>query len=216
MPFHAPTFRFGGKPPDEGQSLPGKAPRPLSVKDVARRTAMLKEAAGVLPHLPEPGEALHAIMTGTYDLTVLLTLLIEQSPTPCDHLRIATLSLKPRNLYELYRLIDKGKVVMLSLLVSDFFQAHHKELCTTLIGELAARSPAHRFAAARSHAKVICMDFGPGGKLVLEGSANLRTNSNREQFALLNHDVLHDWHAAWIDETVSRGQVNESDRDATG
>ena len=60
------------------------------------------------------------------------------------------------------------------------------------------------------------MDFGPGGKMVLEGSANLRTNSNREQFCLLNHPGLHDWHALWIDELVSHGQVHESDGSTTG
>jgi hypothetical protein len=216
MPFHATGFRFGPRPSSEETAPTGKAPRPLSVKDVARRTAVLKEAGDVLDHLPEPGEALHALMTGRYDLTILLTLILERAPSPCEHLRIATLSLKERNLYELYRLLDAGKVGRLTLLVSEFFREHHAEICATLIGELAAGSPAHRFAAARSHAKVICMDFGTGSKMILEGSANLRTNSNWEQFVLLNHASLHDWHALWIDETVSPGQVNESDRDAKG
>jgi hypothetical protein len=217
MPFHVPAFRFGPTPaaPDE-TALPDWAPRPLSVKDVARRTAMLKEAAGVLDHLPEPGEALHAIMTGRYDLTVLLTVLIERQPMPCDNLRIGTLSLKTRNLYELFRLIDAGKVGRLTLLVSDFFKEHHMDVCKALVSELAGRSPLHRFASARSHAKVVCMDFGPGGKMVLEGSANLRTNSNREQFCLLHHAELHDWHAEWIDGMTHGQQGGQSDGDATG
>jgi hypothetical protein len=207
MPFHTTAFRFGQKPPGEDTALPGKAPRPPSVKDIARRTAMLREAADVLPHIPGPNEAIHAIMTGRYDLTALLVVLIERQPMRCDHLRIATLSLKQRNLYELLRLIDAGKVGQLTLLVSAFFHEHHRDLCKALVGELAGRSPLHRFAAARSHAKVVTMDFGPAGKLVVEGSANLRTNSNREQFCLLHHDALHDWHSNWIDELVSRGQV---------
>jgi hypothetical protein len=138
------------------------------------------------------------------------------APSPCDHLRVATLSLKERNLYELYRLIDAGKVGRLTLLLSEFFRDNHAEICATLSGELAARSLGHRFAAARSHAKVICLDHGPGGKLVLEGSANLRTNSNWEQFFLLHHVGLHDFRAAWVDELVSRGQIHQSDRPATG
>ena len=206
MPFHVPSFRFGPKPAED-TTLPGKAPRPLSVKDVARRTAMLREAAGVLDHLPVPGEALHALMLGRFDLTILLTVIIERQPVPCEHLRIGTLSMKGRNTYELLRLIDGGKIGRLSLLVSSFFHDHNRQLCQTFIGELAARSPAHRFAAARSHAKVICMDFGQGGKMVLEGSANLRTNSNREQFCLLSHDALHDWHAQWVDDLVRHGEV---------
>jgi hypothetical protein len=216
MAFHAPTFRFGTNPATEETALPGKAPRPLSVKDVARRTAMLREAASVLDHIPAPGEAVHCLMTGRYDPTALLVVLIERQPMPCEHLRIGTLSLKQRNLYELYRSLDSRKVGRLTLLVSEFFREHHAEICATLINELAGRSPLHFFAAARSHAKVVTMQFQDGGKMVLEGSANLRTNSNREQFCLLHHAGVHDWHALWIDETVSPGQVNESDRDAKG
>jgi hypothetical protein len=217
MAFHAPTFRFGSKPVEQVTSASAsKAPRPLSVKDTVRRTAMLREAADVLDHLPEPGEALHALMTGRYDLTVLLTHILERAPSSCSHLRIATLSLKERNLYELRRLMDAGKIGRLSLLVSEFFRDHHAEVCANFIAELAARSPVHRFAAARSHAKVICMDFADGTKMVLEGSANLRTNSNREQFCLLQHADLHDWHAAWIDETVSRGQGDENNDSTAG
>jgi hypothetical protein len=45
-----------------------------------------------------------------------------------------------------------------------------------------------------------------GDKLTLEGSANLRTNSNREQFCLIHDPGLHDWHAAWIDSEVARNE----------
>ena len=33
-----------------------------------------------------------------------------------------------------------------------------------------------------------------------KGSANLRTNSNREQLTVIRDRSLHDWHAVWIDE----------------
>jgi hypothetical protein len=39
---------------------------------------------------------------------------------------------------------------------------------------------------------------------VLEGSANLRTNGNREQLLLCHDRALHAWHAQWIDALVSR------------
>jgi hypothetical protein len=52
-----------------------------------------------------------------------------------------------------------------------------------------------------------------GGKLALEGSANLRSNGNREQFLLANDAGLHDWHARWIDGLVA---LHEGERDAGG
>lgn len=42
-----------------------------------------------------------------------------------------------------------------------------------------------------------------------EGSANLRTNSNREQFCLTNDAELHDWHSQWIDEQVAKYEIDE-------
>jgi hypothetical protein len=47
--------------------------------------------------------------------------------------------------------------------------------------------------------------------LVFEGSANLRTNKNREQLAVIRDRRLHDWHAGWIDELVSADDGEEED-----
>jgi hypothetical protein len=72
-----------------------------------------------------------------------------------------------------------------------------------------------RLAAARSHAKVICFESTRGGKMVVEGSANLRTNSNIEQITLIADPDLHDWHAAWIDGLVAKheGENDEGERE---
>jgi hypothetical protein len=213
MAFTVPRFRFGKPAPKAG---PGEVPPALSVNDAARRTAMLREARDVLPHLPARGEALHALMTGRYDLMVLLTAILEQLPGPCTHLRIATLSLKLRNSYELLTLIDAGKVGRAAVLCSEFFRDHNGAIYASLQAELGKRPGGHRLAAARSHAKVVCMEMEAGDRLVLEGSANLRTNSNIEQFCLLNHAGLHDWHAQWIDDLVSRAQSDASGNSEAG
>jgi hypothetical protein len=55
-----------------------------------------------------------------------------------------------------------------------------------------------------------------GAKLSLEGSANLRSNGNREQFALVNDASLHDWHAAWIDDLVARHEGENGGDDGEG
>jgi hypothetical protein len=54
------------------------------------------------------------------------------------------------------------------------------------------------------------MAFDGGDRLILEGSANLRTNSNIEQFCLLNDVELARWHDAWINQLVDRGQIEQN------
>ncbi len=139
-------------------------------------------------------------MNGNYlDLMVLLVALLDLHPAPCRRLRIATLCFNKRNAVELLGLLESGKIGGLTLLASTFFQGHNKELDEWLRGELAGY-PGSKTAAARSHCKVVCFDFEDGAGLVLEGSANLRTNGNREQMILCHDRELHDFHAAWIEE----------------
>ena len=56
----------------------------------------------------------------------------------------------------------------------------------------------------------MALHFTDGAKMVFEGSANLRTNGNIEQFALFNDAGLHDWHAAWIDEKHRAWQSDQT------
>src|SRR5262249_4635712 len=114
-----------------------------------------------------------------------------------------------RNAAELLGLLDARPALELTLLVSAFFRDHNKQLHEWFAGELGAH-PRARIAAARSHCKVVCFDLGADDGLEFEGSANLRTNRNREQLTAIRDRQLHDWHATWIDNLVNAdGQGKE-------
>jgi hypothetical protein len=173
---------------------------------------MLHEAGAVLTALPEPGEALHSLITGRYDLMHLLVVLLGKVG-PARHVRIATLSYNGRNLTEMFTLLDGPNPPQLTLLCSCFFRDHNRELWEETIEGFRERG--QRAAAARTHAKVISIETAAGVKLVLEGSANLRSNGNREQFALIHDPGLFAFHSAWIDELVTRHE-GENDSDGKG
>jgi hypothetical protein len=204
--FTAPRVRF-----DRQAQAADTLPTPTMRRAASRRTAMLAEAAEVLDVLPGPGESLHGLMTGRYDLAHLVAAAIGKLGT-CSAVRLATLSYNARNLAELLTLLDSKRVRSLTLLCSAFFRDHNKELWAETLEEFRARG--QRAAAARSHAKVVCMALDDGRRYVLEGSANLRTNSNREQFALFNDAGLHNWHAAWIDALVTQHEGEEAKTEA--
>jgi hypothetical protein len=193
--FNAPRLTFGRSP------MADAFPTPIVGNAAARRTAMLGQAAEVLAVLPGPSETLHALMTGRCDLMHLVTALVTHLGD-VQALRIATLSYHGRNLAEMVARLDSGAVPSLTLLCSAFFRDHNKELWEETLDDF--RDRGQRAAAVRSHAKVVTLATSGGRRLSLEGSANLRTNSNREQFALTDDAPLHDWHAAWIDDLVAR------------
>ncbi len=178
------------------------APPRKTTKADRRYQRAAKTAAELLPELPQPGEAVHALMLGTFDLCQVVSAAVNRLPN-CRHLRIATLCYSKRNIAALCDLLEgrKENQLRLSLLVSNFFKEHNKELHERAVAELTA-FPGVEVAAARSHCKVTLFDLGDGDALVFEGSANLRTNKNREQLTAFRDRGLHDWHALWIDDLV--------------
>src|SRR5437763_1073039 len=62
-----------------------------------RFAAMLREASAIVDKLPQPGESLHFLLSGTYDLATLLGYLITSRPAPCREVRLATLAFSSRN-----------------------------------------------------------------------------------------------------------------------
>jgi hypothetical protein len=213
MDFGTARLDFGAIPrPAFGraaQHLPA-APPPRKSKAAARYRRAARTATALLPDLPGPGEAVHALRTGTYDLRQVVTSVVGRLPA-CRHLRVATLRYNRRNAAELLGLLETRPTLSLTLLVSSFFRSHNKDLHEWFAGELRAY-PAARVAAARSHCKVVCLDLGADDGLVFEGSADLRTNGNREHLTAVRDRALHDWHAAWIDDLL-RADEGDQDRD---
>jgi hypothetical protein len=205
--FNAPRLTFGRQPTTDA------FPTPILGKAAARRTAMLGQAAQVLAVLPGPGETLHALITGRYDLMHLITALVTRLGD-VESVRIATLSYNGRNLAEMVALLDSEAVKTLTLLCSAFFRDHNKELWEETLKDFRERG--QWAAAARTHAKVVTVATAGGRRLTLEGSANLRTNSNLEQFSLTEDAALHDWSAAWIDDLVTRHEGEQSDGAGAG
>jgi hypothetical protein len=200
---------FGRSPgDDEGDDGTG-LPRPALVKLAARRAAGLAEARDALAHLPGPGESLHAIATARMDLTDLIGALLGKLG-PCDRMMVATLGYNEKNLAAMLSWLDTGAVRSLTLLASLFFRAHKGALWQEALAEFRRRR--QRAACCHSHAKVVSLAFASGERLSIEGSANLCGNgSGREQFALINDAGLHDWHARWIDDLVTRHEGRNDD-----
>jgi hypothetical protein len=192
----------------ESGDRPAQGRRAFLSRIHKRRFAALRAAAEVLTCLPEEGEALHALMLGFYDLMHMLIMLLDRLAAPCDTMRIGTLSLSSRNVQEMVTLVDQGKVRHLDLLASHFFSKHEEDIFAELCQEFDARG--QRVAIARSHAKIVTMALDDGRRYVLEGSPNLRTNHNIEQFCLSRDPELFAWYDGWLESMVSKHEVHEN------
>jgi hypothetical protein len=196
-----PTFTtaFPGLPSAQRPKAEDGRRRASEFRASLRRRAQLKRAAEVVPHLPGPGESLHALLTGYFGFALVLTCVLRSRPAPCEALRVATLSFSKRNVQEMAHWLDEGLVRRLVLLSSDFMREGNPATYYGAVKELAEQR-GQTVASGRCHAKVACLHFGDGLRLVFEGSMNLSTNRNTEQMCIVNDPGLHDWHAAWIEQ----------------
>jgi hypothetical protein len=201
--------RIGAARREQGE--PDDTPTPALTRAKARRALAVAQAAELLAHLPQPGEALHVVAVSRFDVADLLGCLLEKLGR-CDRMVVATLGFNRRNLKALLGWLDTGAVRELVLLASIFFRSHNGELWRDTQAELRGRG--QRAACCHSHAKVAALAFASGERLVIEGSANLCGNgSGRENFVLVHDAALHGWHSGWIDALVRR---HEGEADADG
>lgn len=203
MAFNVPRVLFGrAKGPGEDIT-----PKPhLETGEIQRRTERLPKAENVLQVMPGPGEALHVLMTGRYDLMDMICALIGQRGT-VDAMRCSTLSFHDKNLATMVDLIDRQAIRVLNLCCCTFFKNLNKSLWAESQKEFRKRG--QRIAAARVHAKVVTLHFADGSKFAMEGSSNLRHNDCWENLCIIHGAALHDWHATWIDGLIDRHEADQ-------
>ncbi len=204
MAFNTPRVLFG-KAKGAGED---PTPKPhLVTGEMRRRMERLPKAENVLTIMPKPGEALHVLMTGRYDLMDMIGALIEERGT-VDVMRASTLSFHDKNLATLLDLLDRQRINRLNLCCCTFFKNLNKSLWNESVKEFRQRG--QKIAAARVHAKVVTLAFADGTRFAMEGSSNLRHNDCWEQLAIVADAALHDWHASWIDEMIARHEGDVS------
>lgn len=169
------------------------------------------EAFRHIDPLPAEGETLHGVTCGRVAAWDLVPALIERTGQDIADLYIATLSYSKQNAAELLGLLDAGRVARVGLLVSYYFKAQNRGLYDLLVPPLRERG--HRVLAMRTHAKLLLLRMVDGTCYVVEGSANLRSNKNLEQFCLTRCPDLYAFHRGWMDELFAGTTREEGDPD---
>jgi hypothetical protein len=169
----------------------------------ARRTTIdltkVANAAKQLDRLPEPGESIHGIMRGNFDAFDFVPAMLDLiAPATLAELNIATLGFNERNAAVLIDLIDAGEITRASFIGSHFWKSHETGVFDALHHALTSRG--HRCLAMRCHAKILLFETTDGRSYVMEGSANLRSCRNLEQFVLTQDADLLQFHRQWMAE----------------
>lgn len=127
---------------------------------------------------------------------------------------INTLSLSQENADSLANLLKAHAVLNLDLIISDYFYSNERrELIPYIYEQLDSKDNTFQLAVCSTHMKTVTMETVSGTKVVIHGSANLRSSGNIEQFSVEFNDELCDFYNSLTDEIIKTyGTINRSVR----
>ncbi len=117
---------------------------------------------------------------------------------------ITTLSLSQENVDSLATLMQKGYIDRLDMVVSDYFFSHERHGLIPYMYRELDTGDRFQLAVAFVHTKTVHFETLGGRKIVIHGSANLRTSGNVEQFTVEENAELHDFYEETFRPVIDR------------
>jgi hypothetical protein len=171
--------------------------KPPRAKIIPERMLKYKFAQELAADIkPEKDMRYFVIIDGTFIAGDFIEAFITGHNLHVKRLFISTLSMSLENADSLKNLLAGDFVDELSLIVSDYFYSHERNgLIPYLYQELDSEAGKFQLAVAGTHCKIALIETHCGLKIVLHGSANLRSSSNTEQIAIEEDAELFEFNA---------------------
>lgn len=164
-----------------------------------RRSPVMYERAAELARDVGPaimaGERVDAVVSGNFIFGDFIEAFAVEQNVLIDDLTLSTLSISQDNVDSLHNLIAGDYVRELNIVVSDYWYSHNRRNLPYIYEQLDV-ADRFQFAVAGIHTKITLMRIGDR-KLVMHGSANLRSSRSVENFVIETDPTGYDFHRAW-------------------
>lgn len=134
------------------------------------------------------------IVSGSFIFGDFIEAFLVHNNCRAETMTITTLSLSQENIDSLSNLLQKGYIGQLDMIVSDYFYGHERHQLIPYMYRALDIENRFQLAVAFVHTKTVHMTTRGGKKIVIHGSANLRTSGNCEQFTIEINPTLHDFY----------------------
>lgn len=149
-----------------------------------------------------PGRRVFALLDGKFIFGDLFEALAVRNNWLIEEMTISTLSMSENNIDSLRNLLEGDYARRLDLIVSDYFYAHERHGLVPHIYKRLDIDDRFQLAVAGTHTK-ICLMRTETQRIVIHGSANMRSSSNIEQVVIEEcrplYDFLHETHAGIVE-----------------
>ena len=150
------------------------------------------------------GDRYNAIVSGDFVFGDFVGAYIWENKIHVTKMLISTLSVNQKNVEMLARLMDKGYIQQLDMLLSIYFYGNEKYQLIPFIRRKLDVGNRFQLAIAGIHTKIVQFETSEGQKIVVSGSANLRSSGNVEQFTIEENPVLYDFYDEAFGKVMER------------
>lgn len=134
------------------------------------------------------------IIDGAFIFGDFIEAFVLENHAHCLEMIVTTLSMSQENIDSFRELLELGWVDKLDIIISDYFYSHEKNGLVPYMYQQLDIENRFQLAVAGIHTKT-CQFLTEGGKkIVMHGSANLRSSGNIEQFCLEENPKLYDFY----------------------
>ena len=152
----------------------------------------------------EAGSRYDCLVSGSFIFGDFIEAFMVHNQCVAQKMTITTLSLSQENIDSLANLLHKGYIKQLDMIVSDYFYSHERhQLIPYMYHELDIDNR-FQLSVAFVHTKTVHMTTLGGKKIVIHGSANLRTSGNCEQFTIEENPELHEFYEERFTPIIER------------
>ena len=162
------------------------------------------------------GERFDAFVSGSFIFGDFIEAYMVEHQACAKKMTISTLSMSQDNVDSLKLLIDKGYIKELNLIVSVYFWANERHGLIPYIYRELDMGGKFQLAVAGIHTKTAQFETIGGRKIVMHGSANLRSSGSIEQFTIEESPELYDFYDEHLSQIVEKYKtINKAVRNST-
>lgn len=169
--------------------------KPKLFRNVSEKNVKYDNAEKFINELKDDifaGNRIFAIISGKFVFGDIIECLVFSTKKTFKNITISTLSMSIENVYSFENVVKSKRVENFDLLVSIYFYAHNRATVYEAYKVLDVENK-FQLAVGGVHTKIILIEMDDGQKIVIHGSANLRSSSSIEQIMIETNAELYDF-----------------------
>ena len=177
--------------------------KPKKMKEMPSKMVKYRNAQKLANDIGlDKGMSVICIVDGTFIAGDFIEAFIKKHNLHIKRMTISTLSLNNDNVDSLANLLFDDWVDTLDIIVSDGFYANYIGDTIKYIYQELDKDDRFQLAVARVHTKITTMESHCGKKIVIKGSANLRSSQSIEHLEVLEDSDVFDFFEKFHDHII--------------